>query len=304
MSVIIDASLSRTPLIPRPEKKDSYMEYVRYLEESGVKYFEISTNALVTLKNEDLSKKYIFRIDSLESAKLCNKMHFAYVTIPWEYRQLCASVSKKSKVILEINADQYNAPAMIMCAMSSKAAKSISMLRINYCIYSTTEKETVDLMEWYKKNYIVPIDVCPINYYMSGCVVAVAAEERGADALTFTYGRNVQTTSLELFMIERASAKLLSSPFEAISSISRAMQYYYEIFMKMPYGFVNIDELTGRVECPFAEASTGNIYRLYRSKTNRKQFRKNIIEKKLESLGYEKEVQELIMQLLRKGKTD
>lgn len=304
MSAIIDASLSRTPLIPMPEKRDSYMEYIRLLGESGVNYFEISTNVLMVLKNEDLSQKYIFRVDSLESAELCNKKSFAYVTIPWKYRRLCKAVSKKSKVILEINVDKYNAPAMIMYAMSSKAAKSISMLRINYYMYSTTGRETVDLIEWYKKNYIVPLDVCPINYYMSGCVVAVAAEEKGADALTLTYGRNVQTTSLELFMIERASAKLLSSPFEAVSSISRAMQYYYEIFMKMPYGYANVDVLTGRVECPLAEASTGNIYHIYRSGINRKQFSKNIIEKKLESLGYEKEVQELIMQILRKGKTD
>lgn len=301
MSVIIDASLSRTPIMALPEKNGT-IEYIRLLAECGVKYFEIDPSLLTVLEDEDLSKKYIFRVNSWENATICRKKRFAYVVIPWKLRRLCGAIAKQNRVILEINIDHYNAPAMIMCALSSKYTKSISMLRVNNYSYSPTGEEIDALLKWYKRRYMLPIDICPMNYYMTGNVCAMAAEKNGADAITLTYGRNVETTALENFLVEKFASRARDIPFEIITSMSRAIKYYFGIFLKMPYGFNNIEELSNRVECPLADISSGQMYRIYRVRRKRVQPKENVIEKKVKSLGYDEQMEDLIIQLLDKVK--
>lgn len=302
MSAIIDASLSRTPFLPCSVKKDTVLDYLCTLAECGVKYFEIDTNSLGIIGCENLSKKYIYRVKSADDAVHCRRKRFAYVVVPWKLRELCGGISKMNSVILEINADPYCAPAMIMHALSSKSAQSISMIRVNDYSYSPKGEEIAALLKWYRGRYALPIDICPINYYMTGNVCAVTAYGSGADSVTLTYGRNVETSSLENFIVEIAASKALDIPKEVVIAMSRAVRFYLEIFMKVPYGFNSLNELSKRVESPLADISTGQMYRIFRVRSRRKQQKENAVDKKVRSLGYDEQIEELIIQLLDKAK--
>lgn len=301
MSSIIDMSLSKTFVSRFFSDKKAVEEYVYLLNKSGVDYFEVKTNMLAFLPKENNSGKFIFRVEKKEDAALCGD--FAYAVVPLENVKLCSKIAKSTRVILEIRADAYSAPAMIMYAMSLRAAKHISMLRIIYDAYSYSGSEIRELIKWYKEEYMVPIDVCPLNFYMTGNIAALSAESAGAEAITLTYGSNHEFTSFESFVTERSLTRGGELTSAVIGGLSESAKYFGRIFGKCPCGIDNMDLLARRLDSPLAEIETGRMYRIYRVRNEKKhETSESAVEKKIKSLGYDEEIEEYLLELLKKVK--
>lgn len=299
MSSIIDMSLSKTPVCTLYPDKNAGEEYVRLLTESGVDYFEIGTKMLEFLPKDGDLKKFILRVERKEDAALC--ADFGYAAVPLELAKLCTKISKTTRVILEVRADVYSAPAVIMHAMSLRAAKNISMLRIIYDAYSYNGEEINELIKWYKDKYMVPLDVCPMNFYMTGNITALCAESAGAEAVTLTYGSNIEFTSFESFIIERCLTKGGELPAAVINGISKSSKLFARIFGRLPCGIMDMDILAQRLESPLADIETGNVYRIYRPVgTKKRGASESAIEKKIKSLGYDEELEKYLLELLKK----
>lgn len=301
MSSIIDMSMSKTYVSRFLSDKSIVAEYVSLLNKSGVDFFEIKTNMLRFLPKDENSGRFIFRVERKEDVELCGD--FTYAVVPLELAKLCTKISKSTRVILEIRADAYSAPAMIMYAMSLRAAKHISMLRIIYDAYSYNGEDIRELIEWYKEEYMVPIDICPLNFYMTGNVTALSAESAGAEAISLTYGSNHEFTSFESFLTERSLTKSGEMTAAIISGLSEAASPFARIFGKCPCGFDTMDLLAQRLESPLADISSGKMYRIYRVRSERKhEPTESAIEKKIKSLGYDEETERCLLELIKKGK--
>lgn len=301
MSSIIDMSLSKTFISPFFSDKDIFEEYTRELTKSGVDYFEVKSNLIKYIPREDISRKYILRIEGKDDIALCGD--FSYAVVPLKLAKFCTKISGLTRVILEIRADEYSAPAMIMHAMSLRAAKVISMIRIIYDAYSYNGEAIRELIKWYKGEYIIPIDICPLNFYMTGNISALSAEKAGAEAISLTYGANHEYTSVESFMTERGMFRSGIITSAVIGGLSNSADAYARIFGRVPYGVENMDLVAQRLDSPLAEIDTGRVYRIYRTIGNRKREpSESAVEKKLKSLGYDEEIEKCLLELIKKGK--
>lgn len=302
MSAIIDISIATLPLAADANRGKVLSTYVESLTACGVNYFEIDSDAVPFIDEDDLSKRFILRILSLSDLDLCRKIKFAYISMPIELSCFFEEISAHNRIIAEINADKYSAPAMLLYASSEKFAPYISMIRLISDSVSSSGKSMTELVRWFRGRSMIPLDVCALNSQMTGFICAAAAVKAEADAITLAYGCDYYYSSLEDFCINSAIMHRTFMPNEILTGICKASGAFLELFEKAPCGIEKMGELEKRIEAPVFDIARGTLYYPYRIAKRGENQPTEAVKKKVRNLGYDEQMEEYILELLRRAR--
>lgn len=302
MSAIIDISLATVPLVAAPEKKKALSDYIEALTMCGVNFFEISPGVLPLLEGEDLSKRFIMRISNLSDLILCRDIEFAYISLPMRLSGFFKELSARSRIIAEVNADKYSAHAMLLYASSEKFSPYISMIRLISGSVSTDGKDMTELVSFFRRHSMTPIDICPLNNQMTGFISAVGALKANADAVTLSYGCDYHYSSLEDFYINSNIMRRTFMPKEILTGICKASMAFLELFEKAPCGIEKMGELEKRIDAPVFDIARGTRYFPYRASKQGENQPAEAVKRKIKDLGYDEQTEEYILELLRKAR--
>ncbi len=299
MSAIIDISLATVPLAAYTDKSKALSDYIDSLVECGVDFFEISASVLPLLEGKDLSKRFILRISTLADLEICRKIKFAYVSMSINLSCFYEEISTHNRIIAEVRADRYSAPAVLLYASSEKNLPYISMIRVVGCSVTSDGKSTTELVNWFRKRCMTPIDICPLNCHMTGFICAAAAVKAGADAITLSYGCDYRYSSLEDYFINTSILRRSFMPKEILTGICKASGAFLELFEKAPCGIEKMGELEKRIESPVFDIARGMRYFPYRAAKHGVNRPAEAVKKKVKDLGYDEQTEEYILELLR-----
>ena len=163
--------------------------YAKAVFACGADYIELTSDAAKKMKLDDYSDKYILRVRSVFDCGYCSMVPFAYAVISLSQIYLADHLPDEQPVILEVNADEYSAQAIILHMHRFTFIRRIAAIRITGLFGDSMEA----LVKWCRKNLFLPIDICPLNTMMSGASDAVTALNAGANMITLSFGRGITT---------------------------------------------------------------------------------------------------------------
>ncbi len=298
-TALIDRTLSYLPLNENLINKEDVIKYVEGIFACGADYIEINSTILDLLKDTDLSERYIFRISSIADIKLCLDYNFAYVSLPLGLAPFFEKLSQRHSIIAEIYTGEYSVLSDLLSLKEHPKLTSISMVRLTGVV-ATTEKNTESLMKWYKGNFHIPLDICPLNTMLSGAGDAISFLKESCDAVSLSFGRNHYYTSMEDFLINRQILNRRAMPQETISAICSASLAFLRIFSSIPCGMERIAVKDSPVTAPVYDIEKGVIFRPFKPAQRNKYSKENILEKQIKTIGLEKEIEEAILDMLKK----
>lgn len=300
MSVaLIDRTLSYTAIKPDFTDKNDLIKYIDGVFACGADYIEINSTVLKLLKGTDLSEKFIFRINSLSDIKLSIDYDFAYVVLPFALSPFFGKLSKKHSIIAEIYTDEYSVISDLLTLKEHPGLTDISMIRLTGII-STTNENTRSFMKWYKANFHIPVDICPLNTMLSGAGDAISFLRENADAISLSFGRNNYYTSMEDFIINRQILKQSFMPPEIISAICSTSLSFLRIFSSIPCGMERIVVKDSPVMAPVYDIEKGLVFRPFKPVSKKSEEKENVIEKQIKTIGLEREIEDAILDMLKK----
>lgn len=297
-SAVIDKTLSYFPYNSGNTCEEKLLEYCSAVMACGVDYMEIDGNVATMLENQDLSENYILRVQNVSDLKLCMRRRFAYVVVPYKLAAPFFKIGGAQQIIVEASVDEYSAQAMLLYLMETIDTRRISMIRLTG-IFGGEQVE--ELVKWHKENSYIPLDICPLNTMMTGVSDAISAYTSGADAVTLSFGRGYYYTALEQFLINVHIFKKTYMQEEVIKGICGASLLFSEIFGAIPCGIEQIFESEEDICASVHDIESGISYRPFKAaQKSRYTPKESVIEKKIRSIGLEREIEDTILELIKK----
>ncbi len=300
MSVaLIDRTLSYMTINQKFADKEQLLAYINGVFTCGADYVEINSSLLPLLEGEDLSEKYILQICSVKDIKLCVDNKFAYVSIPASLSVFFDKLSVFQNIIAEVQSEKYAVLSEMMDHMEHEHFKNVSMIRFTGLI-SCDESDMKNLIDWCRFHLHQPIDICPLNTMLSGSSDAIDALNCGADAISLSFGRNHYYTSFEDFLINRQIMKRSPMTPESIAALCNASLAFMRLFNSIPSGMERLAIKDGPLMAPIYDIENGIAYRPFRPDKRKEENKENTIEKQIRTIGLEKEIEDAIIDMLKK----
>lgn len=298
-TVLIDRTLSYLPINPEFVEEEQLMKYIDGVFACGADYIEINSTVLKLLENKDLSEKFIFRVSSMADIKLSIDYKFAYVAMPMGLSPFFKKLSEVHSIIAELNTNEYAVLSDLLNLKNNKFIDYISMLRLsgNFAIGNESAK---NLVSWYKSNLHIPLDVCPLNTMLTGAGDAIAFFKENTDAISLSFGRNYYYSSFEDFLINRQVLKRSLMPQDTISALCSASLAFMRIFRSLPCGMERLTARDNPVTSPVYDIERGLVYRPFKAVKKPEKNKDNIIERQIKTIGLEKEIENAILEMLKK----
>lgn len=197
-TALIDNSLTNADL-SKEASSEFLKDYVISLFKCGVDYIETDKNHIELLDDINTSKHFIYRIEHPTDVVSVNSKAFAYAILPLSMIFLAPSITN-TQIILEIPVDMISLDTLIDRLSDNYALKYVSMLRITGD-FSGKEDKLLTFIKDFRRTFVLPLDVCPLNTMLCGLDAAFIAYNNRTDAITLCFGENAVYTSLEKFLI-------------------------------------------------------------------------------------------------------
>ncbi len=296
-TAITDRTLSYIKYNEEHVTKAELEAYTKAVFACGTDYIEMNAATAKLLDAEDYSEKYILNVRSSFDLGFCAVMKFAYVTIPFAFAGWIEKVPDDQPVILEVNADEYSAQAILLYLRRFTFIRRIAAVRLTGVMGDGVES----LIRWCRNNYFTPVDICPLNTMMTGSADAVTAADAGASMLTLSFGRGYFYTALEQYLINVNITRRTVIKTDVVKGICVASLLFTDIFGMLPTGLANLADTDREVMTAVYDTETGVMFRPYRvMKHSRYEPRENIVEKRIKSIGLERDIESAILEMLRK----
>lgn len=296
-TVITDKTLSYMRFDSEHTSAAQLNAYANSVFSCGADYVEVSSEAAAKMELDDFSEKYILRVRSAFDCGFCSVNKFAYVSVPLSCAILIDRIPEDQDIILDVNADEYSAQAIILFLHRFPFIRRLSAIRLTGLFGDSTEK----LVKWCRSNLFLPIDICPLNTMLSGASDAVAAQEAGAGMLTLSFGREYYFTSLEQYLISSHIAKRKPLKNDVIKALCIASFVFTDIFGAIPSGLARMLDTEGEASAAIYDSDSGVLYRPYRSLSRGKaKPRDSVIDRKIKSIGLEHDIEAAIIDMLKK----
>lgn len=298
-SAVIDKTLSYFPYNTQNIDEAKLMEYCEAVMVCGADYIEIDGKTARLFEDRDLSESFILRVQNVSDLKLCMRRRFAYVVVPYQLASPFFKIGGMQQIIVEANTDEYSAQAMLLYLQEIIDTRRVSMIRLTGVFGGGESVE--ELVKWHKKNSYIPLDICPLNTMMTGVSDAISAYVCGADAVTLSFGRGYYYSALEQFLINIHIYKKTYMQEEVIRGICTASLLFTEIFGAMPCGIERILDSDDDVCSSVHDIEQGVSYRPFKSSAKRRCVpHESVIEKKVRSIGLEREIEDAIIETIKK----
>ncbi len=300
MSVsLIDRTLSYLPINPEFTKKEDLLDYIKGVTDCGADYIEINSTVLKLLEDEDLSERFIFRITSVSDMKLSLDYKFAYVVIPFALFPFFHKLSQLHSIIAEINTNEYAVLSDLLMLKKADQLSFVSMLRLTGNL-AVGDNSAEQLVSWYKRNFHIPLDICPLNTMLTGSGDAIAFFKESCDAISLSFGRNHYYSSFEDFLINRQILRRAIMPQETISALCSASLSFIKLFRSLPSGIEKLTTSDTPSPTPVYDIEKGLMYRPFKAAKKAARTNENVIERQIKSIGLEKEIEEAIIEMFKK----
>lgn len=300
MSVaLIDRTLSYMTVNKKFADKEQLMDYINGVFSCGADYVEINSSLLELLEGEDLSEKYILQICSVKDIKLCVDNKFAYVSIPADLSVFFEKLSVFQNIIAEVQSDKYSIISELLEHKEHDHFRNVSMIRLTGLV-STDEADMKSLLGWCRFNFHQPVDICPLNTMLSGSSDALDAFNCGADAIALSFGRSHYYTSFEDFLINRQIMHRSVMPPEAIAALCNTSLAFMKLFGTIPSGMERLAIKDGPLMAPVYDIEKGLAFRPVKASKRKEPVTENIIERQIRTIGLEKEIEDAIIDMLKK----
>jgi len=240
-TVIIDRSLAEMKFLPEAGA-GRILLYLCALRESGVTFFELNRQAAERAgirayrrakfeNNTDemrLLNAYIFRAESLDDIEFARDIDFRYVILPLRLLYLAGRIP--NPVILEVALNNADASGIFEALAENIDFSSLAMLRLTGDFRSLTETDTLGaVIERYRRRYSLPLDISPTNESMTALAAAVSAYTARTDSVSLCFGSNLNSASLEDFLITLTTIYGLFPERTYLNGLSRAAKLAKEI---------------------------------------------------------------------------
>ena len=276
------------------------LAYTKALFACGTDYIEINRNTAILLGDTDLSENYILRITDIADIGYCKSRKFAYVTVPLFLAPYITALVPEQQVIVEICADEYSAQAMLLYIKRFSFLSKISMIRLTG-VFCDNGENMEKLIKWFRSEFFVPIDICPLNTMLTGVSDAIRAYCAGADMLTLSFGRGYYYSALEQFFVNVHIVKKRLMQGEIIKGICAASLIFSDIFGAIPTGLEQIIDTNSSITAAVFDVETGALFRPFRVVQNTRAEKESPITKKIQSIGLERELEDAIIDTLKKA---
>lgn len=295
---ITDRTLSYVSVNTERAGKDEILKYINGVSACGADYIEINSDVLKLLGETDFSEKYIFKIRTVEDIKLSFDYKFAYVSLHIGFLPFFEKISAFNDIIAEMYVDEYTALPYLMALKKHPKLTSISMIRLTGVV-STSSENTTAFVEWFKNNFYIPLDICPLNTMLSGAGDAISFYREGADCITLSFGRNNYYSSLEDFLINLQLLYDKKMPQETITAICATSLNFMRVFECFPCGIERIVVRDNPICPPVYDIEKGLVFRAVKPVQKKKQDTENAIERQIRTIGLEREIEDAIIDMLK-----
>lgn len=298
-TAVIDRTLSFLPINHEPDTKTHLLNYIDKLTDCGVDYFEIGSDVVDILGEINYSERYIFKVRKTTDMAVAVKYDFAYVTVPHQFVKLFSRQQKKQNLIAEIFTNEYAVLSELLRLKESKCLSNIALVRLTG-ILASSQESIEKLVGWYKANFFIPLDVCPINTALSGASDAVGFFKAGADSISLSFGRNHYYTAFEDFLINKHILQRQRLSAEIISAICSASLEFLRVFGTIPSGMERIVTNENPTLAPVFNIESGMVFRPFRPSRRPDSAEPTVIEKQIKTIGLEREIEDAIIDMLKK----
>lgn len=298
-TVLTDRTLSYMNINQKFADKESLLNYINGVFSCGADYVEINSGLLELLDGEDLSEKYILQICSVKDIKLCVDHKFAYVSIPADLSVFFDKLSVFQNIIAEVQSDKYSIISELLDHKEHDHFRNVSMIRLTGLL-SSDEADMKALLGWCRFNFHQPIDICPLNTMLSGSSDALDAFNCGADAVSLSFGRNHYYTSFEDFLINRQIMRRSVMTPESIAALCNASLAFMKLFCTIPSGMERLAIKDGPTPSPVYDIEKGLAFRPFKPGRRKLPDNENIIERQIRTIGLEREIEDAIIDMLKK----
>ena len=298
-TAIIDRTLSFLPINHEYTEKAHLMKYIESLFECGTDYVEIGRDIVEILGDIDYSERYIFKIRKTTDMSVAVNHDFAYVNIPLPFVKLFSRQRKSQNIIAEIFTNEYSVLSELLRLKESKYLNSISLIRLTGII-SSSQESADRLLQWYKMNFFIPLDICPVNTMLSGASDAISFYRAGVNSISLSFGRNHFYTAFEDFIINKHLLQRNRMSPELISAICSASMAFLRLFGTIPSGMERIVTNENPTLSPIYNIESGMVFRPFKPVKKSDSNEMNVIEKQILTIGLEREIEDAIIEMLKK----
>ncbi|MBO6230796.1 MAG: hypothetical protein J6O50_09525 [Ruminiclostridium sp.] len=296
-TVVTDKTLSYMRFDAGHTSPEALNAYAKAVFACGADYIELTSEAASVMELDDFSEKYILRVRNSYDCGYCSVNRFAYALVRLSTVGLIDRLPEDQPVILEVNADEYSAQAIVLYLHRFSFIRRIAAIRLTGLFGDDIEA----LVKWCRSNLFLPVDICPLNTMMTGSSDALAAQAAGANMLTLSFGRGYYYTSLEQYIISLHIMKRSALHNDVIKAICIASFVFTDIFGVIPAGLARMLDTDGEVTAAVYDTETGIMYRPYRTSGRKQPLpQENMIDKKIKSIGLEHEIETAIIDMLKK----
>lgn len=271
--------------------------YTKAVFGCGADYIEVTSAAAAKLDPADYEEKYILRVTNSYDCGFCEANRFAYAVISSPYIRLLDKLPEDQPVIFEIHADEYSAQAILLYLHRYSFVRRIAAIRLTGLFGDSI----ASLVKWCRNNIFLPVDICPLNSMLTGTTDAAAAEEAGVRMLTLSFGRGYYFTALEQYVINRCVVSRNPMPKDVIKSMCIASFVFSDIFGAIPTGLARMLDSESESMAVY-DTDSAVMYRPFRAKKvpDRRISYENIIDRKIKSIGLEHEIENAVIDMLKK----
>ena len=296
-TAVTDRTLSYMRFDAEHTAPEALNAYTKAVFACGADYIELTSDAASVMGLEDFSEKYILRIKNAFDCGFCTANRVAYALVRFSAAGLIDRRPEDQPVILEVNADEYSAQAVVLYLHRFSFIRRISAIRLT----GLFGDDIGALVKWCRSNLFLPVDICPLNTMMTGSSDALAAQAAGVNMITLSFGRGYYYTSLEQYIISLHITQRSSLRNEVIKAICIASFVFTDIFGVIPAGLARMLETDGEITAAVYDTETGVMYRPYRSSPkNSIRPQESMLDRKIRSIGLEHEIETAIIDMLKK----
>ncbi|MBR1831781.1 MAG: hypothetical protein IJ784_05025 [Ruminiclostridium sp.] len=296
-TAVTDRTLSYMKYDPEHTSAGALKAYANAVFNCGADYMEVNTRTASLMALDDYSDKYMLTINSTFDCGFCTSNPFAYAVVPFSKASFIDFLPQEQPIIIEINADEYSAPAVILFLHSFDFIRRVSAIRITGLFGDSIDT----LVKWCRANLFLPVDICPLNTMMTGASDAIIAQNAGASMLTLSFGRGYYFTALEQYIISLNITRRTVLHKDVIKAICIASFIFTDLFSVIPAGLARMLDTDGEVTGTVYDLESGVLYRPYRAMQRPpKPQGDSLIDRKIKSIGLEHEIETAIIDMLKK----
>ena len=297
-TAVTDRTLSYMKYDPDHVSAASLKAYANAVFACGADYMELNTQTAALMDIDDFSEKYMLTVNGPYDAGFCTSNPFAYAVVPLKSTEYLSFLPEEQPVIVEVNADEYSAPAMLTFLHTFGFIRRISAIRVTGLFGDSID----ELVKWCRTNLYIPVDFCPLNTMMTGASDAVIAQSAGAEMLTLSFGRGYYFTALENFIINLHIMHHSRIQQDMIKAMCIASFLFTDLFSVIPAGLASMldsgGDIGSTVVCDIEEGVTYRPLRAVRRPAETRT--ESVIDRKIRSIGLEQEIEDAIIDMLKK----